>query len=100
MPGGGLNLGSSILVLDFNLLFQFLQYYPPEEGELPYNGFTPEEMPEHAWFNFWAMRQYPDLTNEEMGIPNLGEPNVTFPDWKVMEKWRGYASNTNTNTNT
>ena len=32
------------------------------------------------------MRQYPDLTNEEMGIPNLGDPNVTFPDWKVMEE--------------
>ena len=47
-------------------------------------------MPDHAWFNFWAMRQYPDLTNEEMGIPNLGDPNVTFPDWKVMEERRAY----------
>ena len=72
------------------LHFQFLQYYPTEVGELPYNGFTPEEMPDHAWFNFWAMRQYPDLTNEEMGIPNLGDPNVTFPDWKVMEERRAY----------
>merc|ERR1719209_366450 len=71
---------------------RFLQYYPDEGGELPYNGYIPEEMPDHAWFNFWAMRQYPDLTNEEMGIPNLGQPNVTFPDWKVMEERRAYYS--------
>ena len=36
------------------------------------------------------MTNYPDCSPETMGIPDLGEPNVTYPDWKVREQRRAY----------
>ena len=36
------------------------------------------------------MTSYPDCSPETMGIPDLGEPNVTYPDWKVREQRRAY----------
>ena len=36
------------------------------------------------------MTNYPDCSPETLGIPDLGEPNVTYPDWKVREQRRAY----------
>jgi len=67
----------------------FLEYYPEESINLPPNPYVPEGMPELAW-NPPPIKKYTDCNGDTLGIPNLGDFNVTYPDWKVAELRRAY----------
>ena len=40
-------------------------------------------MPLSGWSRPTGLLNYPDCSPEGLGIPDLGEVNVTFPDTKV-----------------
>ena len=45
--------------------------------------YVPEDMPLSGWSRPTGLLNYPDCSPEGLGIPDLGEVNVTFPDTKV-----------------
>ena len=52
------------------------------------NPYAPSDMPEKAWYNGACLRSYQDCTREALDLPDLGEINVTLPDWKTLElRW-------------
>ena len=65
---------------------KFLDYYPEDSISLPPNPYVPEEMPQLAW-NPPPIGKYADCNSV---IPNLGDFNVTLPEWKVSELRRAY----------
>ena len=50
----------------------------------------PEDMPLSGWSRPTGLLNYPDCSPEGLGIPDLGEVNVTFPDTKTRELRRAY----------
>ena len=45
-------------------------------------------MPQRAWSNWAEMRAFSDCTIEALDNPDLGEYNVTIPDYKTLElRW-------------
>jgi len=71
---------------------EFLDYYPEEAIGLPSNPYVPTNMPDKAWSRPPILRQFDDTSSEALGIPNLGDINVTIPDWKTKELRRAYYS--------
>lgn len=71
---------------------RFLDYYPEDVIELPSNPYCPQKMPNKAWSSPPMIRQFKDCFPETLGIPDLGEINVTMPDWKTKELRRAYYS--------
>ena len=51
-------------------------------------------MPNLAWQAPNLYHQYKDCYPDTLGIPNLGEINVTLPDWKTKELRRAYYAAT------
>jgi len=70
---------------------EYLQFYPEENVHMPYNPNCPIDMPDIAW-NKPPIINYDDCSAEAMGIPDLGEMNVTWPNWKQKELRRAYYS--------
>jgi len=69
----------------------FYDLYSKESIELPYNKYAPSDMPDLAWTDFANPRNaYWDWNNTNLGIPDLGQINVTFPDWKIKQIRRAY----------
>ena len=68
---------------------EFLDYYPEEKVHMPYNPHCPIDMPDIAW-NRPPILKYDDCSPEAMGIPDLGDMNVTWPNWKIKEIRRAY----------
>jgi len=69
----------------------FYDLYSKESIELPYNKYAPSDMPDLAWTDFANPRRaYWDWNNTNLGIPDLGQINVTFPDWKIKQIRRAY----------
>ena len=64
---------------------EFFDLYPEEEMDLPANPYIPEDMPASAWSRFTGVLNFPDCSPDGLGIPDLGEANVTYPDSKVKE---------------
>ena len=73
---------------------RFLDYYPEDSIDLPSNPYAPTNMPEAAWNAPPLFRFFEDTSPEALGIPNLGDANVTIPDWKVKELRRAYYAST------
>ena len=71
---------------------EFYDLYPEEEADLPLNPHIPEDMPPSAWLPFKGLRSYPDCSAEATGVPDIGQPNVTYPESKVRELRRAYYS--------
>ena len=70
---------------------EFYQLYNKDDMELPYNMHCPTGMPDTAWVDFGNPRTaYYDMSNEAMGIPELGQINVTYPKWKIRQMRRSY----------
>lgn len=70
---------------------EFYHKYSHDDMELPYNIHCPTEMPNSAWGDFHNIREnYYDCSNEAMGIPELGQINVTYPHWKIKQMRRSY----------
>ena len=69
---------------------EFLDLYPEEDVDLPANKYVPDDLPDAAWSRFTGLLNLPDCSAEAMGIPNLGEKNVTYPDVKIRELRRAY----------
>ena len=69
---------------------EFYDLYPEEDVDLPLNPYIPEDMPESAWLPFRGVTSYPDCSAEGTGIPDIGQPNVTYPESKVRELRRAY----------
>ena len=55
-----------------------------------FNKYIPEDMPDAAWSRFTGLLNIPDCSADAMGIPDLGEKNVTYPDEKILELRRAY----------
>lgn len=70
---------------------EYLQYYAEDLIDIPYNPNCPIDMPDIAW-DRPPILKYDDCKPEAIGIPDLGEMNVTWPDWKVKELRRAYYS--------
>jgi len=70
----------------------FLSLYPEDDINEPSNPFVPSDMPTKAWSDFGELRNYEDCTSEALGIPDLGNINVTLPSWKTKELRRAYYS--------
>ena len=68
----------------------FLSLYPEETIHIPDNSYAPVDMPNKAWSNFGELRYFADTSNDEMGINDLGQIGVTYPDYKVKELRRAY----------
>merc|ERR1712038_1653561 len=68
---------------------RFLDLYPAEDIQLPPNPYVPEGMPDKAWSEPPIFR-FDDVSAEGLDIPNLGDINVTLPDWKTIELKRAY----------
>ena len=51
-------------------------------------------MPDLAWTAPNLYHQYKDCYPDTLGIPNLGEINVTLPDWKTKELRHAYYAAT------
>jgi len=68
---------------------RFLDLYPAEDIQLPPNPYVPEGMPDKAWSEPPIFR-FDDVSAEGLDIPNLGDINVTIPDWKTIELKRAY----------
>ena len=71
---------------------EFYDLYPEDEIELPLNPHIPQDMPLSAWSSFSGVRRYPDCSAEGTGIPDIGQPNVTYPESKMREMRRAYYS--------
>merc|ERR1719367_844458 len=71
---------------------EFLYLYPEDYIHEPTNPFVPTDMPTKAWSDFGELRNYEDCTSEALGIPDLGQINVTLPSWKTKELRRAYSS--------
>ena len=69
---------------------EFFDLYPEADIDLPLNPYIPEDMPLSAWIHFNGVRRYPDCSAEGTGIPDIGEPNVTYPDSQISEMRRAY----------
>ena len=69
---------------------KFLSFYPEEAVSEPDNGFAPSDMPTSAWWDWGELRSFTDVSNEALGIPDLGAINVTLPGWKIKELRRAY----------
>jgi len=76
--------------LPFYFPEEFLNLYPLEDIHLPENQFIPENMPEIAWSNYGEIRKFTDTSNAVLGLPNLGDLNTTFPDYKTVALRRAY----------
>ena len=57
---------------------EFLDYYPEDSLSLPDNPNCPINLPETAWSDPPIFRQFKDCLPETLGIPNLGDINVTI----------------------
>jgi len=69
----------------------FFDLYPEEDDiDLPNNPFIPEDMPESAWTGFKGLLNFQDCSAEGTGIPNIGQPNVTYPDPQIRKMRRAY----------
>ena len=73
---------------------EFLDYYPEDVLDVPDNPNCPTNMPDLAWEIPPIFRQFTDCSPEALGIPNLGDINVTLPDWKTKELRRAYYAAT------
>ena len=51
-------------------------------------------MPNLAWNKPRLFRKFKDCTPDALGIPGLGNINVTLPDWKIKELRRAYYAAT------
>ena len=69
---------------------EFFDLYPEADIDLPLNPYIPEDMPLSAWIHFNGVRRYPDCSADGTGIPDIGEPNVTYPDSQISEMRRAY----------
>ena len=87
-----LALGTKKPHLPFIFPEEFLSLYPEKDIGLPKNPYAPSEMPDMAWIKFGELRTFADTSNDAMGIPDLGEVNVTYPNNKVKELRRAYYS--------
>jgi len=68
---------------------RFLDYYPEDEIEVTDNKYAPQGMPDMAWHPP-PIFSYDDVSAEGLDIPDLGQINVTIPDWKAKELRRAY----------
>ena len=71
----------------------YLDYYPEEEIYVPDNNYSPAYMPDKAWYSYGELNvDYVDTGKDaySIDIPNLGEPNNTYPDEKIIELRRAY----------
>ena len=41
---------------------------------------------------FCFREHYWDWNNDNLGVPDLGQINITFPDWKIKQIRRAYYS--------
>ena len=62
---------------------EFLDYYPDDVLDVPDNQYAPVNMPEKAWNVPPIFRQFTDTSPEALGIPDIGNINVTLPEWKA-----------------
>ena len=81
--------------LPFTFPESFLDFYPVESVTLPSNPYVPEDMPDTAWSNWGELldHHYQDFNTEdpENGLESdLGQINVTLPDWKTLDMRRAY----------
>ena len=70
-----------------------MDYYPEDILDVPDNPSCPMNMPNLAW-NSPSIFKYIDCSPDTLGIPNLGDINVTLPDWKTKELRRAYYAAT------
>ena len=73
---------------------EFLDYYPEDALDVPDNQYAPVNMPNKAWNVPPIFRQFTDTSPEALGIPDIGNINVTLPDSKVKELRRAYYAAT------
>ena len=69
---------------------EFLDLYPEEDISMPANPYIPDDMPPSAWSNPTGLLNYPDCNAEGTGIPDIGQPNVTYSEKKIKELRRAY----------
>ena len=74
-----LALGVHKLHLPFYFPERFLDYYPEEDIDLPYNPYVPTDMPDAAWHSPTIML-YDDCLPQNVGVPEFVGINVTLPD--------------------
>jgi len=75
--------------LPFHFPEKYLEYYPEENIELPYDPNSPTGLPDIAWHNY-RMKKYDDCTPEAVGVECIGQMNCTYPEWKIKEQRRAY----------
>ena len=71
-----------------------MHYYPEHVLEVPDNPYAPVDMPDQAWDIPPIFRQFTDTSPEALGIPDIGNINVTLPDHKMKELRRAYYAAT------
>ena len=69
---------------------EFLDLYPEDEIDIPANPYIPDDMPDSAWSRPTGLLNFPDCNAEGTGIPDIGQPNVTYSDQKMKELRRAY----------
>jgi len=70
---------------------EFFDLYPEaDEIDLPNNPYVPEDMPDAAWTGFKGVLGFEDCSPEGTGIPDIGQPNVTYPDPQIRKMRRAY----------
>ena len=72
------------LLIDRYFPEEFLDYYPDDVLDVPDNQYAPVNMPEKAWNVPPIFRQFTDTSPEALGIPDIGNINVTLPEWKAI----------------
>ena len=87
-------LGTKKPHLPFYFPEKYLDYYPEDIVDLPYNPNSPVGMPALGWHGPGEMMGYEDCTAEAVGVPCLGEMNCTYPEWKIKEQRRAYYAAT------
>ena len=75
--------------LPFYFPEKFLEHYPESDIDMPYDKYFPVGAPNTAWHKY-RMAHYDDCTAEATDTPNIGERNITYPDWKIKEQRRAY----------
>ena len=69
--------------LPFYFPEEFLAYYPVEDIGISYNPNCPVGMPDIAWHKP-SVTGYEDCSAEVIGVPDIGQINITYPDYKVF----------------